>query len=81
MHDRASDLLRIALPRTPVNKALAFCIRARVPARSPQSGRRGSAFHAERVLVGRHSPTPTTCRCPSVCWAAERDCPRASLLP
>src|SRR5215203_13172 len=42
---------------------------------SSEPGRRGSAFHAGRVLVGRHSPTPTTCKCPSVCWAAERDCP------
>jgi hypothetical protein len=31
------------------------------------------------VLVGRHWPTPITCRCPSVCWAAESDCPSLAL--
>jgi hypothetical protein len=40
---------------------------------------RGSAFHTGRVLVGFYSPTPTTCRCPSACWAAERDCPSLAL--
>jgi hypothetical protein len=35
--------------------------------------KRGSAFHAGRVLGGRHSRTSTTCRWPSACW--ESICP------
>ena len=58
------ELPRIPIPRTRLHKDLAHG--APQPPRLLYVSsfvRRGSAFHEGLVLVGCHSPTPTTCRC------------------
>src|SRR5215211_1901333 len=48
MQDRESELLRIPLPRTWLNKAVAFCILARVPATSPLQTQGGAARRSKQ---------------------------------